>query len=147
MTHKFLSTIVVDVPFGLSAMRNGDSNTVQLSWSAPASNTPQVAGYEVFFGESGSDNTQSGGTSTGTTINVTPPSLNATYDFFVVAFSDAPYSLPSARSQAITIDPSEFYCFKVVPPSSLVVLKYNFNVMCTICIQFLPCCAIVFRVL
>ena len=108
-----LFAIVADVPFGLSAKRNGDSNTVQLSWSAPASNTPQVAGYEVFFRESGSDNTQSGGTSTGTTIRVTLPSLDATYKFFVVAFSDAPNSLPSARSQLITIDPSEFYHFKV----------------------------------
>ena len=94
-------------------MRNGDSNTVQLSWSAPASSTPPVAGYEVFYTESGSDNTQSGGNTTdNTTINVTMPTLGLTYEFFVVAFSDGPNSLPSKRSDVITIELSEFNSFK-----------------------------------
>ena len=76
---------------------------VQLSWSAPASNTPPVAGYEVFYADSGSDATKSGGTTTSTTISVTLPTLDVTYDLFVVAFSDANNTLPSARSSNVSI--------------------------------------------
>ena len=70
--------------------------TVLLSWSAPASNTPSVAGYEVFYAVSGSDVTQSGGTTTTdtTAINVTLPNLSGRYDFFVVAFSEADNACP-----------------------------------------------------
>ena len=88
-----------------------DDYIVQLSWSAPASNTPPVAGYEVFYAVSGSDITQSGGTTTTdtTTINVALPltNLKDMYDFFVVAFSDADNTLPSAHSSNSTIDLSE----------------------------------------
>ena len=88
-----------------------EQNTVRLSWNAPASNVPPVAGYEVFYAVSGSDVTQSGGTTTGTTtINVTLPTLGLTYDFFVVAFSDALNALPSAWSNTITIDLSTCKC-------------------------------------
>ena len=83
---------------------------MQLSWSAPASNIPPVAGYEVFFAESGSGIAQSGGTTTDTTISVTVPTLGVTYDFFVVAFSDADNTLPSALSNIITIDLSTGKC-------------------------------------
>ena len=78
---------------------------MQLSWSAPASNTPPVAGYEVFYAECGSDATRSGGTSTSasTTISMTLPKLDVTYDLFVVAFSDVNNALPSARSSNVTI--------------------------------------------
>ena len=75
-----------------------EQDTVELSWSSPASNAPPVAGYEVFFAENGSDVTQSAGTTTTTTISVTLPTLGVLYHFFVVAFSDMPNSLPSARS-------------------------------------------------
>ena len=90
--------------------------TVQLSWSAPASNTPPVAGYDVFYEESGSDVTQSGGTTTDTTINVTLPTLGVMYDFYVVAFSDEANSLPSARSNSSTIDlhKSEFGLLSII---------------------------------
>ena len=81
--------------------------TVQLSWSAPASNTPSVAGYEVFYVVSGSNSVQSGGNTTTaetTTISVTIlPSLSGIYDLFVVTFSDADNALPSAHSNRSTI--------------------------------------------
>ena len=76
---------------------------MQLSWFAPASHTPPVAGYEVFYAESGGDATESGGTTTSTTISVALPTLGVTYDFFVVAFSNAGNALPSARSNNVTI--------------------------------------------
>ena len=92
----------------MRGVRTGDY-TVQLSWSAPASNTPPVAGYEVFYAESGSNTTESGGTttSTSTTLSVTIPALNIIYDFFAVAFSDAENSLLSARSSIVTINMSK----------------------------------------
>ena len=76
--------------------------TVLLSWSAPASNTPHVAGYEVFYAVSGSNATESGGTTTSTTISVTLPTLKIVYDLFVVAFSDGDNTLPSPRSNITT---------------------------------------------
>ena len=78
---------------------------VQLFWSAPTSSTPPVAGYEVFYAESGGDVTQSGGTTTigTTTINVTLSTLDVMYEFHVVAFSDTDNALPSPRSNNSTI--------------------------------------------
>ena len=81
---------------------------MQLSWSAPASNTPPVAGYEVFYAESGSDS-ESGGNTTSTTISVTLSTIGVTYNFFVVAFSDAGNTLPSARSSNVTIAIRKYY--------------------------------------
>ena len=89
-------------PTNVNIMRT-EQYSVQLSWSAPASNTPPVAGYEVFYAVSGSNVTQSGGTTTDTTISVTLPKLGVMYDLFVVAFSNAANSLPSARSNNSTI--------------------------------------------
>ena len=97
---------MTDTPDNIQGVRTGEY-TVQLSWSAPASNTPPIAGYEVFYAESGSDITKSGGTTTSTTISVTLPTLGAIYDLFVVAFSDANNTLSSARSSNSTIDLSE----------------------------------------
>ena len=84
--------------------------TVQLSWSVPASNTPSVAGYEVFYAVSGRNSAQSVGNTTAgtTTISVTLPSLSGIYDFFVVAFSVADNALPSAHSNRSTIYLSKF---------------------------------------
>ena len=76
--------------------------TLLLSWSAPASNTPPVAGYEVFYALAGNNATQSGGTTTSTTMSVTLPTLNVVRDWFLVAFSDGDNTLPSARSNIIT---------------------------------------------
>ena len=87
--------------------------TIELSWSASASNTPSIAGYEVFYAVSGSDVTQSGGTTTTntTTISVTLPKLSAMYDLFVVAFSDADNALPSAHSNNSTVLVTEMGLF------------------------------------
>ena len=97
-------------PTNVSYMRI-DNYTVQLTWCAPASNMPPVAGYEVFYEESGSTGTESGGTTndaTTTTIDVTLPNQTGIYNLFVVAFSAADNALPSAHSINITIDLSEF---------------------------------------
>ena len=101
-----------DTPTNVTYMRT-ENDTVNLSWSAPASNTPPVAGYEVFYAVSGSISTQSGGTTTTntTTMNVTFPILDVMYDLFVVAFSDADNALPSAHSKHIPIDLSELEYF------------------------------------
>ena len=88
---------MTDTPTNVQIARTGEY-TVQLSWSAPASNTPPIAGYEVFYAESGSDASKSGGTttSTSTTISMTLPNLGITYHLLVVAFSNADNALPSA---------------------------------------------------
>ena len=93
---------VTGAPTGLTAAKT-EGKTVQLFWTAPASNTPPVAGYELFYAETGSNITQSGGLTTDSTISVTLPKLSVLYDFFVVAFSNENNALPSARSTNITI--------------------------------------------
>ena len=117
---------MTDTPINVSSMRTGDY-TVQLSWSAPASDMPPIAGYEVFYAESGSSVTQSGGntTNTTTTINVTLSTLNVMYDFFVVAFSVADNALPSQRSDNGSIYLSE--CFTPLRGChSIIVLLIHF---------------------
>ena len=100
------------IPTNVKSVMTGEY-TVQLFWSAPASNTPSVAGYEVFYAVSGSNSTQSGGTTTTdiTTISVAIlPNLSGIYDLFVVAFSesDVNNALPSAHSENSTIYLSKF---------------------------------------
>ena len=73
-----LVVTVTGTPTNVSIVRTGQY-TIQLSWSAPASNTPPVAGYEVFYAESGGVVTQSGGTTTNTAISVTLPTLGIMY--------------------------------------------------------------------
>ena len=99
-------------PTNITSVRTGDY-TLEVSWSTPASNTPAVAGYEVFYAVSGSAVTQSGGTTTTgtTTINVTLPKLDVMYDIFVVAFSDADNALPSASSNNSTVVVTEMGLF------------------------------------
>ena len=109
---------VTATPTNVMSLRTG-YYTVQLSWSAPVSNIPSVAGYEVFYAVSGSDVTQSGGatiTST-TTISVTLPTLDVTYDIFVVAFSDAANALPSEHSNNITIVLTKLSLFIMIASS------------------------------
>ena len=105
---------MTDTPTSVTSVRT-EEYTVQLSWSAPSSSTPSVAGYEVFYAVSGSDVTQSGGTTTTstTTISVTLPKLSAMYDLFVVAFSDAGNALPSAHSDNSTVVVTELGLFIV----------------------------------
>ena len=77
---------------------------MQLYWTTPASNSPPVASYEVFYAASGSDNAESGGTTPDTNISITLSTLDVTYySIFVVAFSDAPNTLPSTWSSIITV--------------------------------------------
>ena len=101
--HPFFPT-VTDTPTNVTSVRTG-IYIVKLSWSAPANNAPSVTGFEVFYAESGSNVTQSGGTTTigTTTINVTLPTLDVMYHIFVVAFSDVGNALPSERSNNSTI--------------------------------------------
>ena len=97
-------------PTNVTFVKTGNY-TVQLFWSSPDKNTPPVAGYEVFYAQSGNNDTKSGGTTndaTTTTINVTLPTLEVMYNLFVVAFSDADNALPSAHSSNTTINLSEF---------------------------------------
>ena len=101
---------VTGTPINVMGEQTGEY-TVQLSWSAPASNTPPVSGYDVFYAVSGSDVTQSGGTTITpgtTTLSVTLPNPNGIYDFFVVAFSDTDNTLPSAPSNKSTIYLSKY---------------------------------------
>ena len=107
-----LFVTVTGTPTGVIVMRTG-CYTVQLSWAPPISNAPPVAGYEVFFELSGSNTTQSGGTATSTAITVVLPLLNVTYELFVVAYSDAANALPSAHSNIVTIDMSEYYSVNI----------------------------------
>ena len=99
---------VADKPTGLTAVRTG-YNVVELSWYAPAKSTPPIAGYEVFYAVSGIGHTQSRTTTTNTT-NATLTGLallNTSYDIFVVAFSDAINTLPSERSETLTLEMSK----------------------------------------
>ena len=95
---------MTDTPTNVMSVKTGNY-TVKLSWFAPASNAPSISGYEVFYAVSGSDVTQSGGTTTTstTTISVTLPKQIGMYDIFVVAFSDADNALPSERSNNSTV--------------------------------------------
>ena len=102
-----LLATVTGTPTGVAVVRTG-CYTVQLSWTPPANNAPPVAGYEVFYAVSGSDNTQSGGNTNSTNISMVLPTLDVIYDLFVVAYSDAANTLPSAYSTITTIDLSEF---------------------------------------
>ena len=102
-----LHTTVTGAPTDLNAVFTA-CTAVQLSWSAPANNTPPVTGYEVFYVVSGSNSTESGGTTTSTDIMIGLPFLDVTsYDLFVVAYSDAVSTLPSAHSTNITLDLGE----------------------------------------
>ena len=88
---------MTDTPTDVKSVWTGEC-TRQLSWSAPASSKPLIAGYEVFYAESCSDVTQSAGTTTSTTISISTLAPDVAYDFFVVAFSEADNALSSARS-------------------------------------------------
>ena len=92
---------MTNTPTNVTSRRTG-KNGAWLSWSAPASNTPPVAGYEVFYTEFGSD-IRSLINMTSTSVTVYLPKLEIMYEFFVVAFSDAPNALPSARSIVSTV--------------------------------------------
>ena len=81
----------------------------------------------MFYTVCGSDVTQSGGNTTNTTISVTLPTLSVLYDFFVVAFSDAVNSLPSAWSTIQTIYLDMGKC-KFQHLSALVYITFRENI-------------------
>ena len=103
---------------------------VQLSWSSPTSNTPSMAGYEVFYAVSGSNSTQSGGTTDTTTISVILPNQSGIYlyDLFVVAFSDVFNALPSAHSEISIIYLSKF---NYTSSKSIFLKDINSEINCT----------------
>ena len=115
---------VTGTPTNVMNVRTGDY-TIELSWSPPASNAPSIAGYEVFYAVSGSNITQSGGTTNTIIITVTLPELDVMYDIFVVAFSDAGNALPSARSNNSTVILTEMGLFIVKIFSVYVVFLEN----------------------
>ena len=96
--------LVTDTPTDFTALRTG-LQTAFVSWTAPASNTTPVEGYEVFY-ESESGVRTSGVITTAPQGNLTLSSLkpNVSYIAFVVAFGG---DLPSAHSNNATIPAGE----------------------------------------
>ena len=92
-----LYLLVTDKPTDLMYELTG-YNTVRLSWTAPANNTPPVASYEVFFKRSGSNSIESWANTTSTTVVLANIDLWSVCEFFVVAYSDAENTLPSTPS-------------------------------------------------
>ena len=96
--------LVTGTPINFTTKRTG-SQTAFTSWTAPASNTPPVQGYEVFY-ESESGVRTSGGNTTASQLNLTLSSLepDVSYTAFVVAFGG---DLPSSHSNNATIPAGE----------------------------------------
>ena len=99
--------LVTDTPINFSATRTG-LQTGDISWTAPASNTPPAEGYEVFY-ESESGVRTSGGNTTVPEVNLTLGSLepDISYMAFVVAFGG---DLPSNHSNTADM-PAGKMCF------------------------------------
>ena len=85
---------------GFTATRTG-THTANTYWTAPASNSPPVIGYEVFI-ETESGNRISGGNTTSSQLSLNLDSLDPyiTYTAFVVAYGG---DLPSAHSNTADI--------------------------------------------
>ena len=124
-----LFVTVLDTPTSVTATRTG-YDSLKLSWTAPASNTSLAASYEVFYAVSDIDSTWSGGTTTYNVIRVVLPTLDVTYDFFVVAYSNVANTLPSIRSNSTTINLSEYAHSKSKIVSLLDTITIAFNAIC-----------------
>ena len=112
ITEEVLCAIysVTGAPTSLSVIRTG-CNRVEISWTPPIHNTPPIAGYAVFYILAGSNTRQNAGSVNGSTTTFVLSSLfeqGSTYEFFVVAYSDENNTLPSARSNYVTANFSEF---------------------------------------
>ena len=85
---------------GFTATRTG-FDTANTSWTAPASNSPPVNGYEVFI-ETESGVKTSRGSTPGSQLSLTLSSLDPYIDYtvFVVAYGG---DLPSAHSNTAEI--------------------------------------------
>ena len=92
--------LVTNTPRNFIATRTG-LRTASTAWSAPVSNIPSVAGYEVFY-ESEYGVRSSGGNTTAQQLSLEFSSLepNVRYTAFVVAFGG---DLPSNHSNTATI--------------------------------------------
>ena len=95
-----LSIAVAGTPSNFRAT-NFQYTSANLSW-APVLD---AAGYEVFYYENGGQGLlMSAGNTTDTTLVVGPFNLMTHYSFFVVAFQDGIYTLPSAASNEDSIE-------------------------------------------
>ena len=117
--------LVTDVPSDFTVTRIGYS-VLELSWTAPASNTPPIAGYEVFLAVNGSQNNTSVMNTTETSITMSEGlSLGTKYSFFVVAYSDVMNTLPSPRSEPQKVELSE---------------QDSYHWLYRVCVASLHCC-------
>ena len=91
---------------GFTATRTGPQ-TASASWTAPASNSPPVNGYEVFI-ETEFGVRTSGGSTTSSQLSLTLSSLtpDVVYTAFVVAYGG---DLPSAHSNTAEISTGETF--------------------------------------
>ena len=103
--HNIPFLLVTGTPINFIAIRTS-LQTADTSWTAPASSTPPVEGYEVFY-ESESGVRTSGGNVTASQLSLTLSSLepDVSYTAFVVALGG---DLPSAHSNSANIPASKF---------------------------------------
>ena len=99
--------LVTGTPSDFTVRRTGYS-VFELSWTASPSNTPPIAGYEVFLEVRGSQNITSfiNTTETRTTVSEGLSPCHV-YILFVVAYSNASNTLSSPRSETQMIEISE----------------------------------------
>ena len=92
--------LVTDTPINFTTTRTG-LQTANISWTAPAGNTPPIEGYEVFY-ETESNVRTSGGNTTVSQVSLALSFLepDVSYTAFVVAFGG---DLPSAHSNIANI--------------------------------------------
>ena len=126
-TWIFFIIIATNPPTNVLLMRTSFSQAV-LSWSPPASNSPIVQGYEVFY-ESPNDTrlNEDVGNSTMILLDDLDPELS--YSAFVVAYGG---DLPSAASNSVNISEGKliferllFLLFSNYRPLTLSIIIYN----------------------
>ena len=94
------SLTVAGTPTNLTATRlNTGLAHVQLSWSSVSG----VVGYGVFYQVNGTSTVDSVANTTNTMLNITSGlSLEVTYDFFVVSYSDSTVLPSNRRATSLT---------------------------------------------
>lgn len=100
--HHFIAHAhaVTGTPLNVAVTKE-TATSARVSWSTPASNSPPVAGYEVFY-QTETNVTTSGGETSASQLSLVLTELDSTtsYSVFVVAFGG---DLPSARSSIVII--------------------------------------------